>query len=273
MESSLPKVEVIASGLDNPRGLAIGPDRAVYVAEAGRGGGGAWRVVSHMPSLATPPGQPGEGAGATGVVDIVFDDHWGGVAVIGLGADPAQRALLGPVGNRFGRLVKIRIGSLSFEEDLAGYEAESNPDGGAEDSNPYGLALQSGSVVYADAGGNAVNEVSGTGFISTLAVFPNVLVPFGSPGNMIPMQAVPTTVTVGPDDALYIGQLTGFPFPTGRASVYRRVAGRRAGSLRHWLHQHHRSRLRTRWLALRSADLRERAAVRESRGSAHAREA
>lgn len=87
----------------------------------------SWRVVSHLPSLATPPGQPGEGAGAAGVHDIVFDDHWRGVAVIGLGGDPAQRALLGPVGNRFGRLVRFRIGSLSFGEDLAGYEATFTP--------------------------------------------------------------------------------------------------------------------------------------------------
>src|SRR6188472_273492 len=32
--------EVVATGLDNPRGLAIGPDGALYVAEAGRGGDG-----------------------------------------------------------------------------------------------------------------------------------------------------------------------------------------------------------------------------------------
>lgn len=32
--------EVIASGLDNPRGLAFGPEGALYVVEAGRGGDG-----------------------------------------------------------------------------------------------------------------------------------------------------------------------------------------------------------------------------------------
>jgi sugar lactone lactonase YvrE len=35
------------------------------------------------------------------------------------------------------------------------------------------------------------------------------------------MQAVPTTVTEGPDGWLYAGQLTGFPFPVGAANVYR----------------------------------------------------
>jgi sugar lactone lactonase YvrE len=38
---------------------------------------------------------------------------------------------------------------------------------------------------------------------------------------MLSMQAVPTTVVTGPDGALYVGQLTGFPFPVGGARVYR----------------------------------------------------
>jgi sugar lactone lactonase YvrE len=37
------------------------------------------------------------------------------------------------------------------------------------------------------------------------------------------MDAVPTSVTQGPDGALYVGQLTGFPFPVGGANVYRVV--------------------------------------------------
>ena len=35
-----PIVTVVMSGLDNPRGLAFGPEGALYVAEAGRGGDG-----------------------------------------------------------------------------------------------------------------------------------------------------------------------------------------------------------------------------------------
>lgn len=32
--------QVVVSGLDNPRGLAFGPEGALYIAQAGRGGDG-----------------------------------------------------------------------------------------------------------------------------------------------------------------------------------------------------------------------------------------
>src|SRR3954464_8199099 len=35
-----PRVTVVARGLDNPRGIAFGPEGALYVAEAGGGGSG-----------------------------------------------------------------------------------------------------------------------------------------------------------------------------------------------------------------------------------------
>jgi hypothetical protein len=44
------------------------------------------------------------------------------------------------------------------------------------------------------------------------------------PGQM-PMQSVPTNVVRGPDGALYVSELTGFPFPVGGARVYRVVPG------------------------------------------------
>jgi hypothetical protein len=242
------KVEVIASGLDNPRGVAIGQDRAVYVAEAGRGGDGACvtsgdgttvcyghtgaitridrdgtvaRIVRRLPSLAPPPGAPGEGTQALGVHHLAFDRQGQGYAVIGFGANPALRRTIGSAGLKFGRVLRFdRTGQASFDEDVAAYEAANDPDGQGPDSDLFGLAVTPDGLVIADAGGNDVVQLS-AGTISTLAVFPNVLVPFGPPGNMIPMQAVPTAVAIGPDDALYVGQLTGFPFPVGAASVYR----------------------------------------------------
>jgi sugar lactone lactonase YvrE len=41
--------------------------------------------------------------------------------------------------------------------------------------------------------------------------------PFGPPT----IQAVPTTVALGPDGAYYVGELTGVPFVPGLANVYR----------------------------------------------------
>jgi glucose/arabinose dehydrogenase len=43
--SAAPTVEVIMSGLDNPRGLALGPEGALYVVEAGRGGTGPCQTL------------------------------------------------------------------------------------------------------------------------------------------------------------------------------------------------------------------------------------
>jgi glucose/arabinose dehydrogenase len=63
-----------------------------------------------------------------------------------------------------------------------------------------------------------------SGEISTVAVFPDRLVT-PPPGmdlpDPFPMQAVPTNVVPGPDGALYVSQLTGFPFIPGAARIYR----------------------------------------------------
>jgi sugar lactone lactonase YvrE len=45
------------------------------------------------------------------------------------------------------------------------------------------------------------------------------------PGAQIPMDAVPTSVALGPDGNYYVGQRTGFPFPVGAANIYRVPAG------------------------------------------------
>lgn len=245
-----PSFEVIASGLDNPRGLAFGPDRALYVAEAGRGGNGACitngaganvcfgntgaitrigddrtrRVISGLPSVAAGPTSPAPGTQADGPHGILFDRNGHGIATIGLGANPNLRASLGPAGARLARILRFRLGGgFKFAEDLGAYENAANPAGGTIDSNPFGIARLGGNVVVADAGANDIIQVD-DGVLSTFAVFENRVVP-GPGGNPIPMQPVPTSVAEGPDGALYVGQLTGFPFPVGGAKVFRVVQG------------------------------------------------
>lgn len=238
-------VTTIATQLVNPRGLNFGPDGALYVAEAGSGGSGpcvlgsdglvkcygttgavtkivlggpASRVVTGLPSIAALPGTMGAGIG-TGPHDVDFQGLGNGFVTIGFGADPDKRLdpAFASVGLQFGRLVRFKPnGKWTFEEDLAGFENDKNPDGvDPPDSNPYGVLAGPGRTIYTDAGGNALNAVAANGSISNLAVFPRGAAPFP------PFQAVPTSVAVGPDGALYVGQLTGGPFPIGAARVYR----------------------------------------------------
>ena len=56
-----------------------------------------------------------------------------------------------------------------------------------------------------------------------LAVFPERTV--AGPGGNVQMQSVPTGVVEAADGSLYVGELTGFPFPVGGANVYRIPAG------------------------------------------------
>jgi hypothetical protein len=257
------RLTLIASGLDNPRGLAFGPEGALYITEAGRGGDGLdghciesiefggegcfgltgavtrlWggqqeRIVTGIHSIANPD----TGGLASGPHDIAFEGQDAYVVVGGCFA--------GPLGGACGELIRLQPdGTWKTVADLGAYEIANNPDGSPPPVtfNPYavlslpdepkspgrGAARQSRIVV--DAGGNDLLRVDPKGEISTLAVFPQRLVtapPFLGlpPGTQIPMQAVPTSVARGPDGALYVGELTGFPFPLGGARIYRVVPG------------------------------------------------
>jgi hypothetical protein len=147
--------------------------------------------------------------------------------------------------------------------DLAEWESNRpNLDGRRRDSNPTSVvALDDGRVAVTDAGNNRLMVIGAQGGLKPLAAFPNqdVAAPSGSgsaphrqsqqqapaeqarqgqaqqgrgqmrPGQARPgrmqLESVPTSVTRGPDGALYVGELVGFPFPTGAARVWRMVPG------------------------------------------------
>lgn len=246
-----PKVEVIATGLSNPRGIAFAPNGQLFVAEAGRGGDGNCtvlgdgqnacygetgaltridptgvaapvQIISGLPSMAAKGGFAAAGPNS---IDFPWAGH--GQLTIGLGTAASARSGLGAKSALFGRLLTVNTrGKWKVGADIAAFEYLNNPDRAGNDSNPYSVAALPARQIVADAGGNTLTEVGPTGKMRTLAVFPPRLVEAPPilqlpPGTMIPMQAVPTAVKQGPDGSLYVGQLTGFPFPVGAANVYR----------------------------------------------------
>jgi hypothetical protein len=232
-------ITVIMSGLDNPRGLAFGPDGALYVAEAGRGGEGPsivlrgetlysgptgavsrlrrgyqQRIATGLPSLAAPGG-----IAAAGPQDVSLDGREGVYVTIGLGMDPTRRVELGDLGAGFGQLIHFPAGgSPRTIADVAGYEVAANPAGGPLDSNPFSMVADAMGRTVTDAGGNALLHVAINGDVRTIATFPS------RPARST--DSVPTSVVIGPDGAYYVGELTGLPFDVGAARVYRVAPGR-----------------------------------------------
>lgn len=253
------RVRVLASGLDNPRGLAVGTD-GLYIAQSGRGGNGPCftgpegetclgatgkisrigpsgrltDVATGLPSL----GHEGSGNNAIGPTDVTFGRQGVLYATYGLGFDPAiiTRPVTAEGGGLGGSPLARRLASVNVVDRVAGtsrkiadvgaYETRVNPDRGLPDTNPYAIASSDQGRIVTDAGGNSLLRVASDGSIRTLAVFRNEQpVPNpGGPGTIAP-QPVPNSIVRGPDGAFYVGQLTGFPFATGTATVWRVVPG------------------------------------------------
>jgi len=254
-------LSVVFAGLNGPKHLAFGPDGALYVAESGTGAGGPPApcvpgpacesdtgaiarvttsgsesvVLSGLPSITDD--QPAPNTGVLGPSSVQFV---GGQLALTFqnnaldqttGANPY--AATGNQGRLLGTVASAVPGSsatgagATVLADLGAFQAANpnrNNGGGPPgealvDSDPYHLIPYAGGWAVADAAANDLLWVSPSNKVSVLANFPTV------PLNGLPFnaQSVPTSVTVGPDGALYVSELTGAPFQTGVASVYRVV--------------------------------------------------
>jgi hypothetical protein len=132
--------------------------------------------------------------------------------------------------------VDLNTGSLNSIFDFAKYEITKNPDKGDVVTNPYDLTINGDSAYVVDGGGNTAYKIKldGSNFeaiaipkniINKSDLPPGLQLPPGLleelPGGKIAIQAVPTGGVVGPDGALYVGEYTGFPYPTGKSRIFR----------------------------------------------------
>jgi hypothetical protein len=165
-----------------------------------------------------------------GATDVsAFNNVWW--ATTGAGESPQANTGQG--------LHRIVNGVATKVVDLFAFEEAANPDGNDPfDSNPYAvLALDKNKALVIDAGGNDLLQVNKAGKVKVIATFPDGLVSTdnikslaGCPESgadfcflpdMMPAQAVPTSIALGPDGFYYVGELRGFPGPTNASSVWR----------------------------------------------------
>lgn len=236
-------VTPVASGLDNPRGVAFLPNGTLAVAEAGHGGdvcfgtggtppclgtssqisaidlatGSHTPIVSGLFSVLEPEGG-GSVIGAAGL------SVQGGRLLLSLGESPAPladasctglasdcAAVLATARAEAGQLLKVTpsgswkalAGVGSFDYDFTAANPGDGTYGEEIDANPYGVLAMPSGTYVADAGANTLDWVGNNGDISILYRFP---VP--NPPQPFPTDGVPTCIAQGAG-GLIVGDLAG----------------------------------------------------------------
>ena len=224
-----PATTVVAGGLDNPRGITAGADGRVYVAEAGTGAPGSGRVtvIVHGTPRTLVGGLPSATAGegdVTGPTNVAVSPQGKLVGLVGAGPQMLD--------SRFNSLLRLQPGAAKSLADVQAF-VDDHPDttdinqpANPTDSNPYGVAwVDATHYLVADAANNTLLMVGPAGSVRRLAKFPNQVVSTAGVPNFpvpyVPAEAVPTSVTIGPDGYAYVGELKGFPFTPGTSRVWR----------------------------------------------------
>jgi hypothetical protein len=225
-----PVIETVATGLVNPRGMAFGPDGALYVAEAGRYGSakvraGADKVQYHFGRTARIMRLDPSGTLST-LADGLPSVHWGddtyGVAGVAfVGSD--LYALMGTGGRDVGdpaydNLV-LRVapdGQTQPIADLTTYNLQQPPRArlldpkrtDVEGGVPFGLTALDGKLYATDGNQETVTEIGLDGSLRRLLEYPA-------------SDHVLTGLAPGPDGALYVCEFGPGPHGPGSAHITR----------------------------------------------------
>jgi sugar lactone lactonase YvrE len=227
-----------ATGLQHPRGLTFDANGNLVVATegTGNGDGAIWRLSDlngngmidnesevkplsvNMPSWGAPVGE-GEILGPSGVTYGADGTLY---AVTGGFEDPTSNQGFSVWSSIAPNTSTNQLRTLNPYAQLAKYEWANNPDGAQLDSDPYSIVVDADGNAYVnDAAANDTLKVAPDGTITTYAVYSPVAVPAELGLPFPATDAVPTGLAVGPDGALYVSLLTGFPFSEGASTVYR----------------------------------------------------
>ena len=246
-------VTVMASGLYEPRGLAWGPEGHLVVTETG--------APPPVCRQTGPPAYPTVCFGLTGSVadvssgtpvrivtglasNLDFEEMKGphGVAYVDgqlyvvEGASPQivpsslPKDLRAAGKEQYGALLNVTGGSISVVANPGKVDYQWSAEhvylapNDFPSAQPYALTAKPGGGFYVvDAASNTLDSVDQRGKVRVLAFIPNT--PAGP-------DSVPTCVDVGPDGAVYVGELTGDRSSETAASVYRYEPS--SGSLAVW---------------------------------------
>lgn len=224
---------LVATGLTSPTGVRAMPDGGLLVVELGTGGDaelpmtpaedGTPQVArmgdtAQILSVAPATGEktvlvrlPSIAAGPLTVGANRVMSHRGALYVsVGgwSGEIEAERPALS------GSIARIEGGTATPLATTWPIEAAENPDGGAKETNPFGLAAApDGSFWITDAAANTLLRLEPeTGTVTRIATFPDL-----EPG----VQAVPTGLAFGKGGNALVTLYSGFPFPKGASKVVR----------------------------------------------------
>lgn len=210
-------------GLDGPRGFDIGRTGKTVVAEAD---GTISRAFRFGPNAGTTKKIGKVPAGFLAPAVAVSPDNtvWALTTAGDPGTAGAASLFMWKPGGKRQKVADIAAFVANHPDP---FDLEDNP----EDSNPYDVSATRGkSVLVADAAANAVMRVTRSGKIHVIArVKPRIVeMPAGydnpefpPPGTMMPAEGVATAVAMGPDGAVYVGELRGFPATPETSRVWR----------------------------------------------------